>query len=1582
MADLALLVTAVLGAQTCASSLRGCMYQKSGVPFGDTAYSLATGKDLDLPLGSETLKSMCSRENWRRSDSCTEECGLQMVVKEPAHMRMSMCVTDSDLRPFLPDAHMDMSDPRLQQDFELIAPGSPTRPHARMGCSLASFMDGRSYKGKTALISRGGCVFNIKMLFARLLGAKAGVVVNISPSRSVLNNHFLIIGLSLGTENSPFMSMPKHFGDELFAALDAGETVKIGFNLSCPYTKGSGSTYQGDDCPHPGMIGKCQHMPELEDRLCSQCAMKITHTSHPSLQACLRSSTLLPRIPENQLWTSNAPPTSLDVDYLPQVSGCSAQEFAPFAGRVVMLLAPVACLPFRSIRIAQAAGVSGVLFLSDKQTPVTASIEGPSQLVRIPVHVLEPKDWVAIDTAFRQSGTLSTQGTGSVTVYTLQVSGVAGDTAPYVPYIPPPTPVPSMMAVVEEDKQAAFEASPIVVTCIVVIVLLLGACAWKIYQQKKSAIALPESGGSSRVLIPLSVASMGLSLTLLVVTAFVAFGLTFASGERAKDTAVEDGKRASNENYQGAVANVDALASKLRDNVGSQVRQGLDDLLDKGESMASSVASLYFEADTTWDACNREYNKFIQIMFRSPLWRPAVMTKNRYQFGRAWKTSEQLGTLPHISTVNDGSNYGLTTQTYNPVTRMMVPVTQYTPSPFGMFARIANFFGDPIALTKDLPNEFMRWQLIPDNYLNEGHEGQWYVNPLSVYSPIYNRHSEYLGFVVADVRLGDIGTILKSASSAENMTTVVFDATNMNVVATPQYDITRPYIAKFFGVYGPAHRLYKLGRLPPVEIRSLERYFTANGGGDFSTEFDQQDWYQDPEYAYSVMNVVAADSGEVTDSGEYVFKMEMRGPCASSGGCVLQEDGANILRFGGSDTLYVYKNLSLDSPDVVAKRTSPPGQPYTTDYRPYQLHKAIPGTLGISDAERCVNHQSGQAAIPPLCSVKSPFLESSFTVYVRFRTVADVDPSDLDQVLLSDSEQGESIIRLHASGILMIGVTTYSCRTAPLQETVRGGRWHTYVVTLDRRAKTCSLYVNGVHHSSGQISKREGLHDYAFSQAATPYVAGLGLVGDIARLQIWDMILAQQEIEGLHKTDRFTRYVPSRVWFADLWQFSRNTRKSAEIDWRVSVMIPRADIMRQVDANNAATQSSLAVRAENLRKKLRQESSETALIICAIALLSVFIFLVFNDALTKPFARVAVVMADAAVMQVDEIPNETSIILELHAMQRAMVLMLKNLKEYRSYMPQSVLADTEDEGSTHTASDQGTETKSASKSHRSTTSRQSKATTRVDDIATKRAGMALSLAKKRVSFTVMNMCDWQKRVSSLSTKETLALHSVVLQTIIGVCRLQKGISEVFSGDRFLSSFNGAKNNPLHRCAATEVALSSIESVKEFSIGLSCSVVTGEVRAGNMGCEDMKRYSFVGPVLTWAYALERYARFMDIPVVCDRFLALEIQTSFKMRLIGSANFPKRCADEIRLHEVQEAVQEGSNDEWMYQLEAAEAADPNVQWNKFVEHILKQSWDEATSLLGTAREIDSKSKVMRQLESALERRNYVPDEIPFH
>eukprot|EP00664_Eupelagonemidae_sp_cell27_P000112 gene112-6529_t len=205
------------------------------------------------------------------------------------------------------------------------------------------------------------------------------------------------------------------------------------------------------------------------------------------------------------------------------------------------------------------------------------------------------------------------------------------------------------------------------------------------------------------------------------------------------------------------------------------------------------------------------------------------------------------------------------------------------------------------------------------------------------------------------------------------------------------------------------------------------------------------------------------------------------------------------------------------------------------------------------------------------------------------------------------------------------------------------------------------------------------------------------------------------------------------------------------------------------------------------------------------------------------------------------------------------------------------------------------------------------------------------------TLVAVNMREYLTFARGAAESDVRGLHIALLGQMMSAAEGHKGLTDAVSGDRFSASINGAKAATGHRAAAMRLSwhLTAAEGVDQREWFAKCQhphfsagVCSGELLCGDLGCERLLVYSFVGDAAAWVHALERLATRWGAAVAANEPVKQDAETAFYFRLRGAAAMAKRSHAGQREQRLWEAVAQQSEqeaDEWMYQLEQAKAAD---------------------------------------------------------
>ena len=495
---------------------------------------------------AEAANVLCRPETQAHRDACQATCALQLVVLRPAQYAFSACARDNVFAPYARAGHVDEAHPLRRRELPLVYVGGG-------GCDPASWSRGK-HEGKIAvvLIPEGSCTFAARQALA------GGVGVGALIYGSFTSNMYK---MPLMDGPSTFATMPalvissQHGGLIREAMFDKGLPVSGYLDLACDASPATPppTLPVTDNCPSLSLVGKCSNQADPEHRLCNRCPQQL---SWGGKSVCLWGNGLVPRDGRNHLKSVLSLPADVTAVYIESSTriGCSPGEFAGLAGTVVfaehsprVFRAP-RCPPFISARNAEAEGVTAFVSITGREG-VVEDVSGPAEFLSIPVHTTLPSDYDALRAMFH-AGTKEDHLPGKPR-YVLRNARIV-DEAVVDPYRPASVTEAKGPVVVVLDELPAFDWTPAVIVSLVVIAVMAVLIAWKLHQQHR----LPAESVGSTFTVPLSVASMGLSISLVFVIAAVAFSLAHTAGQSATDTALDDGHAATMQTYFSAQDNV------------------------------------------------------------------------------------------------------------------------------------------------------------------------------------------------------------------------------------------------------------------------------------------------------------------------------------------------------------------------------------------------------------------------------------------------------------------------------------------------------------------------------------------------------------------------------------------------------------------------------------------------------------------------------------------------------------------------------------------------------------------------------------------------------------------------------------------------------------------------------------------------------------------------------------------------------------------------------------------------------------------------------------------------------------------
>ena len=390
------------------------------------------------------------------------------------------------------------------------------------------------------------------------------------------------------------------------------------------------------------------------------------------------------------------------------------------------------------------------------------------------------------------------------------------------------------------------------------------------------------------------------------------------------------------------------------------------------------------------------------------------------------------------------------------------------------------------------------------------------------------------------------------------------------------------------------------------------------------------------------------------------------------------------------------------------------------------------------------------------------------------------------------------------------------------------------------------------------------------------------------------------------------------------------------LNWYVVALIDREYILGEVDDLNTATQENIRAEEAKVDDDLEEARMILYIVVVVAALIPIglTVYLVFR--ITKPLIQLMEDMSHVAIMDLDSVDADRplSSLSEVCAMEQSFKQMMKNLIEYRQYLPQSVLVESQTEDETDVPKTVG-ETLSGG---RASTSRSSSHMHSSSQQQPMTKIFVQGLKNKSIALLVSNVADLHTITNTQTVNEVLARYC---DTMVAGAKKFRGIIEDVSGDRITVSFNTALFASSYALKAAELGIHIRETLGE-SLKVNCGVSSGKAMCGTMGCTGLKKYGIIGAVSCNVRALERCGRRWGVQLLACGDVSNEAKQRLVLRkVVKVATLNNRST---MLHEIISRHKAG-NEEWMYQLDQQDTNDPYRHLNQAVLYIYEGKLHDA-------------------------------------
>ena len=154
---------------------------------------------------------------------------------------------------------------------------------------------------------------------------------------------------------------------------------------------------------------------------------------------------------------------------------------------------------------------------------------------------------------------------------------------------------------------------------------------------------------------------------------------------------------------------------------------------------------------------------------------------------------------------------------------------------------------------------------------------------------------------------------------------------------------------------------------------------------------------------------------------------------------------------------------------------------------------------------------------------------------------------------------------------------------------------------------------------------------------------------------------------------------------------------------------------------------------------------------------------------------------------------------------------------------------------------------------------------------------------------------------------------------------------------------------MHARKAVDCALLVKASVSEQGAAAVTGVAMGNAVCGNAGCQGLKKHCVFGKAVTVAHALVRLARSLEETIVAEGAVVDAGKPFFFMKRLQNVKMSCNDKPSIVCAVISVVPTSGKNEEWMYEMEAAEKKNPYSEYNLAMKEMHSGNYDAAAEII---------------------------------
>ena len=342
----------------------------------------------------------------------------------------------------------------------------------------------------------------------------------------------------------------------------------------------------------------------------------------------------------------------------------------------------------------------------------------------------------------------------------------------------------------------------------------------------------------------------------------------------------------------------------------------------------------------------------------------------------------------------------------------------------------------------------------------------------------------------------------------------------------------------------------------------------------------------------------------------------------------------------------------------------------------------------------------------------------------------------------------------------------------------------------------------------------------------------------------------------------------------------------------------------------------------------------------------------------RELKKLQFLMHDVSTFSTKEPLEPSAVISEVFAMQESLSLVLRNLAEYKQYLPQSLL-QTEDElyvrdeylppespdasrpasalfaTQLSDARPRGPHGSAGSESHSHSSENASEPSIKSTGSGESLMRFTCELRDKRTS---ISLCNWRfthvRVAKEYAGEDFRDAYCEYLSSSLSMSKVHRGVVNYVVGDRVCVTFNAVIAVSDHCRKSLEYSLAVHSEERRRGRHTAFGVATGNCRAGNAGCTGLKTFAVFGKGFVHAHALERCCTLWNEGIVSDEPTTGGLMMRFELKALRQVFLPKASRPSLLQSVIGMHREDRECGEWMYSLDKCEKANTYASYNTAV------------------------------------------------